>query len=108
MHKDNFSAFRVWFDVPPGGPQQPPTVRTEVNPSNSSTPAMAYVPGMFGVVRVLADGKYITERELRFSTELMRIVSDQKYTTWQFEFEGIVSITNLKAATSVKELGLIK
>lgn len=108
MHKDNFSAFRVWFDVPPGGPQQPPTVRTEVNPSNTSTPALAYVPGMFGVVRVLGDGKYVTERELRFSTELMRIVSDQKYTTWQFEFEGIVSITNLKAATSVKELGLIK
>jgi hypothetical protein len=63
---------------------------------------------MFGVVRIIADGNYITERELRYSTELMRITSAQKYTTWQVEIEGIVSVTNIKLATSVKELRLAK
>jgi hypothetical protein len=61
---------------------------------------------MFGIVRIIADGKYVTERELRYSTELMRIASQSKYTTWQVEIEGIVSVTSVKMATSVKELAL--
>jgi hypothetical protein len=106
-HKDNFAAFRVWFDVPPGGPQSPPITRVTLPASNHppTVAALKYVPGMFGVVRVIADGLYITERELRFSTELMRVASSQKYTTWQIEIEGIVSVTNVKMATTVKELG---
>jgi hypothetical protein len=63
---------------------------------------------MFGVVRIIADGFYITERELRFSTELMRVSSASKYTTWQIEIEGVVSVTNIKMATTVKELGTMK
>jgi len=107
-HKDNYSAFRVWFDIPPGGPQTPPVNRTTVPFSNppSSTAKLAYAPGMFGIVRIIADGKYVTERELRYSTELMRIASQSKYTTWQVEIEGIVSVTSVKMATSVKELAL--
>ena len=109
-HRDNFAAFRVWFDIPPGGPQSPPPTRTTVPFQNPppTTPAMPFVPGMFGIVRIIADGTYVTERELRYSTELMRVSSQQKYTTWQIEFEGVVKVSNAKMATSVKELGLIK
>jgi hypothetical protein len=109
-HKDNFSAFRVWFDKPPGGPQSPPPVRSEVPFTSvlAKTAQLAFKPGMLGVVRVIADGFYITERELRYSTELMRIASVQKYTTWQIEIEGVVSVTNIKMATTVKELGQMK
>ena len=109
-HKDNFAAFRVWFDIPPGGPQTPPATRTTV-PFTENPPAvarLAYAPGMFGVVRIIADDKYVTERELRYSTELMRVSSQSKYTTWQIELEGVVSVTNVKMATTVKELGLMK
>lgn len=34
----------------------------------------------------------------------MRVTSGYKATTWQFEVEGVVSVSNIKAATSVKEL----
>jgi hypothetical protein len=109
-HKDNFSALRVWFDIPPGGPQSPPPVRTVLPATDSppTSPALAYTTGMFGVVRVIADGLYITERELRTSTELMRVASSTRHATWQIEVEGIVSVTNVKMATSVKELGTMK
>ena len=108
-HKENFAAFRVWFDIPPGGPQSPPPTRTTV-PFTTAPPTTArltFRPGMFGVVRIIADGKYITERELRYSTELMRVSSQSKYTTWQVEIEGVISVTMVKMATTVKELGLI-
>ena len=104
-HRENFAAFRVWFDIPPGGPQVPPTNRTTALPTNSPSIGLPYTAGMFAVVRIIADGNYITEREVRYSTELMKITSGEKYSTWQIEIEGIVSITNIKAATSVKELG---
>jgi hypothetical protein len=109
-HKENFAAFRVWFDIPPGGPQSPPPTRTTVpfQEHPGTTAQLTFVPGMFGIVRVIADGLYITERELRTSEELMRVAAAQKYTTWQLEFEGVVSITNAKLATTVKELGLMK
>ncbi len=108
-HKENFAAFRVWFDIPPGGPQSPPATRT-TGPATMSPPTtaqLAFRPGMFGVVRVIADGKYLTERELRYSTELMRVSSQSKYTTWQIEYEGIVSVTMVKMATTVKELATV-
>jgi hypothetical protein len=109
-HKDNFSAFRVWFDIPPGGPQTPPAVRASAPFSDTlpTTAQLLYKPGMFGVIRIIADGFYITERELRYSTELMRVSSQAKYTTWQIEYEGVVTVTGVKMATSVKELGVIK
>ncbi len=115
-HKDNFSAFRVFFDLPPGGPQTPPVNRTVVAPFNvdefeatvTVTPLMTFKTGMLGIVRILADDKYIVEREIRNSEELMRIPSYARYSTWQLEVEGVVSVTNIKMATSVKELGVMK
>lgn len=110
MHRENFAALRVWFDTPPGGPQVPPATRTEVPFAHPPVTAavMPYQPGMFGVVRVIADGFYITERELRYSTELMQIAANQKYTTWQVEVEGVVSVSHVKMSTTVKELGTFK
>jgi len=109
-HKENFAAFRLWFDIPPGGPQSPPPQRTTVpfQEHPGTVAQMSYVTGMFGVVRVIADGLYITEREIRTSEELMRVAAAQKYSTWQLEIEGVVSVTNMKMATTVKELGLMK
>jgi hypothetical protein len=109
-HKENFAAFRLWFDIPPGGPQSPPPQRTTVpfQEHPGITAQMTFVTGMFGVVRVIADGFYVTEREIRTSEELMRVAAAQKYSTWQLEIEGIVSVTNMKMATTVKELGLMK
>lgn len=110
LHKENFAAFRVWFDTPPGGPQSPPPMRTvlpaKANPS--TTAQMVYQPSMLGIIRIIGDGFYVTERELRYSTELLRVVSNTKYTTWQVEIEGVVSVTSIKMATTVKELGTMK
>ena len=105
-HKDNYEAFRVWFDIPPGGPQTPPATGTYALPSYSTTINIPLQVGMLGVVRVLADGKYVCERELRYSTQLMRVPSGFKASTWQLEFEARVPISNIKIATSVKELAL--
>lgn len=107
-HKDNYEAFRVWFDIPPGGPQLPPTPATVATPSYTAETKLQLAPGMFGVVRLLADGSYVCERELRSSTQLMRIPSGFKASTWQVEFEARVPISNMKLATSVKELALDK
>jgi hypothetical protein len=106
-YKDNFAAMRVWFDIPPGGPQTPPATRTETEPTFTTSPGMTFVPGMFGIVRVIADGKYVTERELRYSTELMRIASGFKATTWQWEIESVMSVTSIKASPSIKELAKV-
>ena len=107
-HKDNLAAFRVWFDIPAGGPQTPPTAITVAAPSYSTTVNIPLASGMFGVVRILADGKYVCERELRSSTQLMRVPSGYKASTWQVEVEARVIVTNIKVASSVKMLGMIE
>jgi hypothetical protein len=101
-HKDNWSAMRVWFDIPPGTPS-PPLNRDETPASYSTIPAMS-LGSKYGVVRYIADGNYVMERELRYSTELLRLPSGFKDSTWQIEIEAVVSITNIKIAPSVKAL----
>lgn len=105
-HKDNYGAFRVWFDIPEGGPQTPPVTGTYAQPSYTTAINIQLQTGMFGVVRILADGRYVCERELRTSTQLMRIPTGFKASTWQVEFEARVPISNMKLANSVKELAL--
>lgn len=106
-YKSNYAALRVWFDIPPGGPQTPPATLTTADPTYTSSTGLPFVSGMFGVVRVLVDGRYVMERELRFSSQLMRLPSGFKGTTWQIEVEGIMSVTAVKLATSTKELAMI-
>ena len=98
--KKNFEAFRVFFSVPPGSPTQ--SVARNTNAVQSVLSA-----GQYLIVRVYADGTLFTTREVRNTGELLRVLSGVKVEQWQFEMEGIVNVSNMQVATSVKELGLI-
>jgi hypothetical protein len=99
LSRKNFSAMKIWFDVPASTPPQVDRVTDEPQPVLS--------PNQYGIVRVYADDQLYQTRELRVSGELLRIHSSSKYETWQFEIESRVSISNAQIATSVKELGLV-
>ncbi len=98
----NLSVMKVYFDIPPGAPAQ-----GQVRNVSPTQPAL--LPGQYGIVRVYG-GKdanalsLLTTREIRTSGELLRILSGYKVDYWQFEFEGIVNLTNVQVATTVKEL----
>jgi len=100
----SFAAMRVFFDIPPGTPGQAsvPNTAPTLDPSWNTLAA-----GQYGIVRVFADGILVTTREIRTSGQILRILSGFKADTWQFEFTARVFITNVKVATSVKELGMI-
>lgn len=100
--KKNFEAMKIFFDIPPNSPTLNATRNTA--PTNDSS-WLTLPPDRYGIVRVYADGNLITARELRTSGELLRIVSGFKCEMWQWEIEGRVLISNMQAATSVKELG---
>jgi hypothetical protein len=95
----NFSAMKIWFDVPP---TTPPQVAR-----NTADPQPTLGQQQYGIVRVFVDDQLFTTREIRKSGELLRIYSGSKYETLQVEIEGRVSISNAQIATSVKELGLV-
>lgn len=95
----NFEAFKVWFDVPSG--TLPQVDR------NTNDPQTALGSNQYGIIRIYADGKLWTTRELRNSGELLRIYSGIKVEAWQVEIEGRVRVLNLQIATSCKELGLV-
>jgi hypothetical protein len=97
--RKNFQALRIWFSVPDTTPVQVDR--------NTDDPQPTLGPNQYGVVRVYADEKLWTTRELRKSGELMRIYAGSVYETWHFEIEGRVRVTNMQVATSVKELGLV-
>lgn len=100
--RQNLEVMRMYFDIPPNTPTQ-----SQVRVVDNMIPAL--LPGMYGIVRVWAgddvnDMSVVTTREIRSSGELLRILSGFKVEYWQWEFEGIVTITSMQAATSVKEL----
>jgi hypothetical protein len=98
-HK-NYSAVRVFFNVPPGTPAQ----SASPNTTKTSDPSWNTLsPGQYGILRVFADGNLVTCREIRTSGALLRILSGFKADRWKFEFTGIVAITIAKIATTVKE-----
>lgn len=102
--KNNFSAFRIFFDTPAGTPAQSAT-RNESDTDDPSWDTLA--AGQYGIIRIFADGVLQTVREIRVNHELLRVLSGFKGTTWQFEIEAIVPISNVKFATSVKALAAI-
>lgn len=102
--KKNFEVMKIYFDIPPGSPALNP-VRNTAATSDASWNTLA--ANQYGIVRVYADDILVTTREIRSSAELLRILSGFKADTWQWEFEGRVQITNMQAATSVKELGQV-
>lgn len=103
--KHNYAAMRVFFDIPPGSPT--PGARLTPSPTFTTAVALPLGANMYGVVRVYADDVIVTERELRTSGELMRILSGFKAETWQIEVEARVSVKNVQFATSIRELGSV-
>jgi len=94
--KLNLAAMRVYFEVPQNTPAQ--------NPVGDNTLVQELSADQYGLVRVYADGRHVVTRELRTSSELMRLPSGFKADFWQFEIEARVRISSLQAASSVKEL----
>lgn len=95
-NKRSFSCMRIWFNIP--------STATPQNATRNVDPVQTLADDQYGIVRVYADGNLLTTRELRESGELLRIRSGQKYEFWQWEFEAHVEITEMQAATTVKEL----
>lgn len=101
VNKKNFEAMKVYFSVPPGTPTLNATRKEDATNDASWNTLDA---DRYGYVRVYADDQLVTVREIRNSGELLRILSGFKAETWQWEFEGRVLISNMQAATTVKEL----
>jgi hypothetical protein len=99
--KKNFSAMRIWFDIPPGTPAQSATRNTA--PFNDPS-WNALAAGQYGIIRVYAGGNLVMQREIRNIQELLRIPSGFKNETWQFEVEARVPISNIQIGTSVKAM----
>lgn len=94
--KTNLAAMRVYFSVPQNTPVQNPVVDNTLVQTLSSD--------QYGLVRVYADGELVVTREIRTSSELMRLPSGFKADFYQFEVEARVRVFSLQAASSVKEL----
>jgi hypothetical protein len=102
--KKNFAAMKVFFSVPASTPTQNET-RQELDTDDSAWDTLA--DDQYGIIRVFADDVLVTTREIRTSGEMLRILGDFKADVWQFEIDARVNITNVQAATSVKELGQV-
>lgn len=61
-------------------------------------------PGIFGVMRLYADGRLVATRQLVRSGEQWRLPSGFKAQFWQIEFEARAKIYSVEMATSAKEL----
>lgn len=111
--KKNYSAFKLFFKVPPGVPA-PAGDRFEAEPTDPGWATLG--PTQYAVVKtyadigVDADGNLngamvlIDCKEVRRSGEMLRLPSDFKAEQWQWEIVGRVVVTNLQVATSAKEL----
>lgn len=95
----SFAAMKVYFEVTDKAPTQNAT-------RNTSSP-QTLGDNQYGLVRVYADGKLVTTREIWKSGELMRIPSGFKAEFWQLEVEARVKIRNIQIATSAKELSSV-
>lgn len=97
--KKNYSAMRIFFNIPPGTPTQ--------GALNTADPQAVLGPNQYGIVRIYADGALYCTREIRSSSALLRIYSSTKVEQWQFEVEARVNVNNIQVGTSVRELGLV-
>lgn len=93
----NMAAAKVWFSTNEFTPAQ--------NPVRNVDPDMTLGAGMYGILRLYADGVLRMSREIRSSGELLREPTGYKGAYWQFELEcqGI-QVNSLEVATTVKEL----
>lgn len=100
QYKQAFVAAKVFFDVPSSVTITPPTAATRNTDQGQAFDATT----QYLILRIRANNNLILVREIVESGELILIPGGQKYDFWQFELEGQVTIRNLQAATSVKEL----
>jgi hypothetical protein len=111
--RKNYSALRVFCQVPNTTPVQ--------NPVPNTSPA--YDPswntlgtGQWGIIKVWADPNdgtnsgnmvLVMARELRKNGQIMRLPDGYKAENWQIEVLARVTVTNIQVATSVQELGQV-
>lgn len=94
----NFSAYKVYFYTPEDvltGPQNY-DINQVFNPATQ-----------YAVIRIYADGKLVSARELRVPGELHRLPTGFKASFWQIEIEARVKLKSFQMATSVKELQIV-
>ena len=108
--KKSYEVMKMTFTVPPGTPS-PQGPRNTAPPDDPSWDQLG--ANQYAIVKVWADIanpsnpgslSLVTCREIRQSGEVLRIASGFKAQTWMFEILGQVVVSNLKVATSVKEL----
>jgi hypothetical protein len=96
--KKNLGALKVFFNVDSTLPTLSPT------PVTDQTALQTLQANQWGIVRCYGDGQLIWARELRISGELMRLPSERKCDFYQFEIEARVTVWNLQAAESSRDL----
>ena len=109
--KRSYAAMRVFFTCPPGSPP----VNECPNDAPADDPSWnALQPNQRAVIKVWADRadenedggmQLVSCREITRSGGILRIESGFKAENWQFELLGVVNVSNVQIATSVKELG---
>ena len=110
ISKRSFAAFRVFFQTTPTSPpvNECPNEAPATDPSWNTLQ-----PNQRLIVKIWADPadenydgsmQLVTCREVCKSGELLRIESGLKAENWAVEFMGVVNVSNMQLATSVKEL----
>ena len=109
--RKSFAAMRVFFNTTPTSPPVN-DCPNEAPPDDPSWNTLQ--PNQRAIIKVYADRadddydgdmQLVTCREITRSGGLLRIESGFKAENWQFEILGVVNISNVQIATSVKELG---
>jgi hypothetical protein len=109
--KKSYAAMRVFFTCPPNTPP----VNDCPNEACATDPSWDTLQvNQRGIIKVWADPadddydgdmQLVTCREITRSGGILRIESGWKAENWQFEILGVINISNVQIATSVKELG---
>lgn len=98
-HLQNFSAYKAYF--------YDPKDLVFNTPQNFDLNQVFDPATQYAVIRVYADGKLVSAREIRSPGELHRLPSGYKASFWQIEIEARVKFKSFQMATSVKELQVV-
>ncbi len=99
-YKVNYSAMKVFVELE-NAPELNPT---RMEDPTDDTSWLTLDADRYGYIRVYADGVLVTVREIRGNGELMRVLSEFKADTWQFEVLANVPIYSIQIAQSAKAL----
>jgi hypothetical protein len=113
LARKNYSAIRIFFQVPPNTPPQ--NVFENTAPFGDAS-WNTLQRGQWGIIKVWADPDdgfhsgdmvLVMAREIRKNGQIFRVPDGFKAENWQIEVMGRVVISNVQFATSVQELGKI-